>query len=52
MKDNINSILYFMILLAVISTVSDLLIAHSVDSIRQDIVELKKEFSYDPKDAK
>ena len=52
MKDYINSILYFMILLAAVSVVSDLVIAHKVDSIKQEITELRKDFSYDPKDAK
>jgi hypothetical protein len=36
----------------VVTTLNDFLLDEKIDRVRQDIVEIKKEFSYDPKDAK
>ncbi len=49
---NTKSILYIIAIWAAYSVSVDLMIAHKVDSIKQEITELRKDFSYDPKDAK
>ena len=49
---NIKYVLCIIAICAVYSGAVDLMISHKIDRVRQDIVELKKEFSYDPKDAK
>ena len=49
------NIKYVLCIIAVWGTYSfavDLLIAHEIDSIREEITQLRKVFSYDPKDAK
>jgi hypothetical protein len=47
-----KQICYLLIILAVLSIVTDLFIAHEVDRIREEIVEIRKDYSYDPKDVK
>jgi hypothetical protein len=53
MKDNIVKYLIgasFVILLT--SVFCDFILTEEINSIRQDIVEIKKDYSYDPRDAK
>ena len=47
-----KGILILMAVAMLAASINNYVLHDKIDSIKQDIVEIKKEFSYDPKDAK